>query len=80
VLHIRKAKFRKDRLVPVHATTRQALRDYAHQRRCDLSDAQGRRILPQFARQPLVAGRSQGRVHRCLRVGRAQLWQALAPA
>ena len=32
VLHIRKTKFRKDRLVPVHATTRQALRDYAHQR------------------------------------------------
>jgi integrase len=32
VLHIRRAKFRKDRLVPVHATTRQALRDYAQHR------------------------------------------------
>ena len=32
VLHIRKAKFRKDRLVPVHAATRQALRDYARHR------------------------------------------------
>jgi integrase len=32
VLHVRQTKFRKDRLVPVHATTRQALRDYAQQR------------------------------------------------
>jgi len=32
VLHIRQTKFRKDRLVPVHSTTRQALRDYAQQR------------------------------------------------
>jgi integrase len=32
VLHIRKAKFRKDRLVPVHATTRQVLCDYAQHR------------------------------------------------
>jgi integrase len=32
VLTIRKTKFRKDRLVPVHATTRIALRQYAHDR------------------------------------------------
>jgi integrase len=32
VLHIRKSKFRKDRLVPVHATTLAALRQYAHHR------------------------------------------------
>jgi integrase len=32
VLQIRKTKFRKDRLVPVHATTLTALRDYAHDR------------------------------------------------
>ena len=32
VLHIRKSKFRKDRLVPVHATTLAALRQYARQR------------------------------------------------
>ena len=32
VLHIRKTKFRKDRLVPVHATTLAALRQYAHER------------------------------------------------
>jgi len=32
VLTIRKTKFRKDRLVPVHATTRSALRQYAHDR------------------------------------------------
>jgi len=32
VLHIRQTKFRKDRLVPVHATTRQALREYAQHR------------------------------------------------
>jgi integrase len=32
VLHIRQAKFRKDRLVPVHATTRQALCGYAQHR------------------------------------------------
>lgn len=32
VLHIRKTKFRKDRLVPVHATTLAALRQYAHHR------------------------------------------------
>lgn len=32
VLHIRQTKFRKDRLVPVHATTRQVLRDYVQQR------------------------------------------------
>jgi integrase len=32
VLHIRKTKFRKDRLVPVHSTTLEALRDYAQQR------------------------------------------------
>jgi len=31
-LTIRKTKFRKDRLVPVHATTRGALRQYAHDR------------------------------------------------
>lgn len=35
VLHIRKTKFRKDRLVPVHATTLTALQRYAKQR--DLS-------------------------------------------
>jgi integrase len=29
VLHIRKTKFRKDRLAPVHATTLDALRTYA---------------------------------------------------
>lgn len=29
LLHIRRTKFRKDRLVPVHATTREALRAYA---------------------------------------------------
>jgi integrase len=29
ILHIRKTKFRKDRLVPVHTTTRAALRVYA---------------------------------------------------
>jgi integrase len=32
LLHIRKTKFRKDRLVPVHATTLSALRTYAHKR------------------------------------------------
>lgn len=32
VLEIRKTKFRKDRLVPVHATTLAALRDYARDR------------------------------------------------
>lgn len=32
ILHIRKTKFRKDRLVPVHSTTINALRDYACQR------------------------------------------------
>ena len=32
VLHIRQTKFRKDRLVPVHATTLQALRHYIQQR------------------------------------------------
>jgi integrase len=32
VLTIRKTKFRKDRLVPVHATTRGALQQYAHDR------------------------------------------------
>jgi integrase len=32
VLHIRKTKFRKDRLVPVHSTTLEALRDYTRQR------------------------------------------------
>jgi len=32
VLQIRKTKFRKDRLVPVHSTTLEALRDYARQR------------------------------------------------
>lgn len=32
VLHIRKTKFRKDRLVPVHATTLAALRQYARDR------------------------------------------------
>ena len=32
VLHIRKTKFRKDRLVPVHATTLAALRQYARHR------------------------------------------------
>lgn len=32
VLHIRQTKFRKDRLVPIHTTTRQALREYAQQR------------------------------------------------
>lgn len=32
VLHIRKTKFRKDRLVPVHPTTLEALRDYARRR------------------------------------------------
>jgi integrase len=32
VLQIRKTKFRKDRLVPVHATTLTALRDYARRR------------------------------------------------
>jgi integrase len=32
ILHIRKTKFRKDRLVPVHSTTLEALRDYARQR------------------------------------------------
>jgi integrase len=32
VLHIRKTKFRKDRLVPVHATTLVALRTYARHR------------------------------------------------
>ena len=32
VLHIRQTKFRKDRLVPVHSTTLEALRDYARQR------------------------------------------------
>lgn len=32
VLHIRMTKFRKDRLVPVHATTLAALRQYAHER------------------------------------------------
>jgi integrase len=31
-LHIRKTKFRKDRLVPIHTTTLEALRDYARQR------------------------------------------------
>jgi integrase len=32
ILHIKKTKFRKDRLVPVHATTLAALRDYAWHR------------------------------------------------
>lgn len=32
VLHIRQTKFRKDRLVPIHATTLQALREYAQHR------------------------------------------------
>jgi integrase len=32
VLHIRQTKFRKDRLVPVHVTTLQALREYAQHR------------------------------------------------
>jgi integrase len=32
VLHIRRTKFRKDRLVPVHTTTRAALRQYARHR------------------------------------------------
>jgi integrase len=32
ILHIRKTKFRKDRLVPVHTTTLAALRQYAHNR------------------------------------------------
>jgi integrase len=32
VLHIRKTKFRKDRLVPIHLTTLEALRDYVLQR------------------------------------------------
>jgi integrase len=32
VLHIRRSKFRKDRLVPVHATTLTALRQYAQHR------------------------------------------------
>lgn len=37
VLQIRKSKFRKDRLVPVHATTLTALRDYDHDRDLTLS-------------------------------------------
>jgi len=32
ILHVRKTKFRKDRLVPIHLTTLKALRDYARQR------------------------------------------------
>ena len=32
ILHVRKTKFRKDRLVPVHLTTLKALRNYARQR------------------------------------------------
>jgi integrase len=32
VLHVQKTKFRKDRLVPVHPTTRAALRQYARER------------------------------------------------
>ena len=32
VIFVRKAKFRKDRLVPVHPTTRVALRRYARER------------------------------------------------
>jgi integrase len=32
ILHIRKTKFRKDRLVPIHLTTLKARRDYARQR------------------------------------------------
>jgi integrase len=32
ILHVRQSKFRKDRLVPVHATTLAALREYARRR------------------------------------------------
>ena len=32
ILHVRKTKFRKDRLVPIHLTTLKALRDYTRQR------------------------------------------------
>lgn len=32
ILLIRKTKFRKDRLVPVHTTTQAALRSYVHER------------------------------------------------
>lgn len=66
VLHIRKTKFRKDRLVPVHPTTRDALRDYARQRnvlfpvRRDSAfflSSRGNRLSPTGLQQAFAAAR-----------------------
>ena len=64
VLHIRKTKFRKDRLVPVHSTTLEALRDYARQRNSIFPlpkdaafflSSRGNRLSPAGLRQAFAA-------------------------
>ena len=79
VLHIRQAKFRKDRLVPVHATTRQALCGYVQHRdaiyptpkdAAFFLSSRGNRLSPAGLRTR----------YSCLRTGRARPWQALAAA
>ena len=65
VLHIRKTKFRKDRLVPVHATTLAALRKYARHRDAAFPGAEGLRIFSQLAWQPVC--RDRGSIWRSAR-------------
>jgi len=64
VLQIRKTKFRKDRLVPVHSTTLDALRDYARQRNSIFPlpkdaafflSSRGNRLSPTGLRQAFAA-------------------------
>ena len=54
VLHIRKTKFRKDRLVPVHSTTSGGAARLRPAAQLDLSGTEGPSIFPQFARQSAV--------------------------
>jgi len=78
VLHIRRTKFRKDRLVPVHSTTQEALRDYAQQRNSIFPipkdsafflSSRGNRLSPSGLRQAFaaackIAGLDKGKILR----------------
>ena len=69
VLHIRRTKFRKDRLVPVHATTLAALPHYAGIG-MSLSSSKGCSIFSQLARQPAIVSWPEYSVQRSLQARR----------
>ena len=80
VLHIRKSKFRKDRLVPVHTDNIGSASHLRTASRCGISSAEGLGVFPQLPWQPVVGGRATNGVRRRLPACRSRQRQGFEAA